>query len=51
VVASDLVVYIPAVLYFFSVFGDERGALFALLQPALLLIDHGHFQFNGEGKR
>lgn len=51
VMASDVLVYIPAVVAFF-VWRRSRPAgldaiFFALVQPALLLIDHGHFQFNG----
>ena len=50
VVASDLLTYIPAVVLF-ALLQEERDAraclLWGLLQPGLLLIDHGHFQFNG----
>ena len=49
VIVSDLLTYIPAVTIF-SI-GTNREwrplLLWCLLQPALLLIDHGHFQFNG----
>ncbi len=49
VIASDLLSYIPAMsIYALSTERDWRSLLlWALLQPALLLIDHGHFQFNG----
>lgn len=50
VIVSDCITYIPGVLLFFGVFqGADKhdGILFALIQPALLLIDHGHFQYNG----
>lgn len=46
VIISDLVVYLPACILVREKFG--RGAFLALLlNPALLLVDHGHFQFNG----
>ncbi len=54
VVVSDLLVYIPATVLFVLLqheSGKEhetrRVLLWSLLQPALLLVDHGHFQFNG----
>ncbi|KAK9860459.1 hypothetical protein WJX84_007901 [Apatococcus fuscideae] len=53
VLASDLLVYFPAVLVCAAVFGAEKPPeqrlwllAAALLQPALLLMDHGHFQYN-----
>lgn len=55
VIASELVTYIPAVVIFVRLYGresamskyDKAVALAAiLLQPALMLIDHGHFQYN-----
>ncbi|KAK9833048.1 hypothetical protein WJX74_005586 [Apatococcus lobatus] len=53
VLAFDLLVYFPAMLACVAVFGarrppEQRLWLLAatLLQPALLLIDHGHFQYN-----
>lgn len=54
-IASELVTYIPAVVIFVRLYGresamskyDKAVALAAiLLQPALMLIDHGHFQYN-----
>lgn len=52
-VVVDAAVYFPAVLACVAVFGagqpsEQRLWLLAatLLQPALLLIDHGHFQYN-----
>lgn len=53
VVVGDLLVYFPAVALFLVRKLEGRGrrtqaiALFSiLLQPALILIDHGHFQYN-----
>ncbi|KAF7136657.1 hypothetical protein CNMCM5793_005935 [Aspergillus hiratsukae] len=55
VVASEYLVYIPAVVNFLRRYTRMQGvpvwsasiALVAiLLQPATLLIDHGHFQYN-----
>ncbi|GLB38327.1 putative ALG6 ALG8 glucosyltransferase family protein [Lyophyllum shimeji] len=53
VIALDLLVYIPALLMFASTWQGSRSkrtqhvALLTLLfQPALLLIDSGHFQYN-----
>ena len=46
VVASDALVYLPAVLLWHAGRASPAAA-FALLQPALLLVDHGHFQYNG----
>lgn len=53
---SELVVHIPAVLQLTSLLGGKYGKMgrmhqilvIALIisQPALILIDHGHFQFN-----
>ncbi|PWN43940.1 ALG6, ALG8 glycosyltransferase [Ceraceosorus guamensis] len=49
----DALVYIPAVLFFLSRRLHGRGrrtrsiaAMTILLQPSLVLIDHGHFQYN-----
>ncbi|KAG6854653.1 hypothetical protein C0991_003301 [Blastosporella zonata] len=53
VVALDLLVYVPALLMFAATWQGSRSkrtqniALLTLLfQPALLLIDSGHFQYN-----
>ncbi|KAG0642651.1 glycosyl transferase [Tuber brumale] len=55
VLASELLIYVPAVVIFVRAFGrqadlskyDKGVALAAILmQPALMIIDHGHFQYN-----
>ncbi|KAL0040929.1 hypothetical protein WJX79_010386 [Trebouxia sp. C0005] len=53
VVVSDILVFFPAVLLCLRVFGGGKTVhekqwwlLVVLLQPAALLIDHGHFQYN-----
>ncbi|KAL3139491.1 hypothetical protein ABBQ38_003815 [Trebouxia sp. C0009 RCD-2024] len=53
VIASDLLVFFPAVLLCLRVFGGSKTLqerqwwlLMVLLQPAAVLIDHGHFQYN-----
>ncbi|XP_077981304.1 dolichyl pyrophosphate Man9GlcNAc2 alpha-1,3-glucosyltransferase-like [Glandiceps talaboti] len=53
VLVADLLVYIPAVLLYCYVALKEksqterfRSAIVILLYPGLLLIDHGHFQYN-----
>lgn len=61
VLVSDLLIYIPSILYFFSiegkVFATQAKAkvqsvsqsfvfIVALVYPGIILIDHGHFQFN-----
>ena len=56
VIFSELAVYIPAVIMFVRWYGkyvsrisaiDQSIAASAILfQPALMLIDHGHFQYN-----
>ncbi|CAL5225224.1 g8012 [Coccomyxa viridis] len=52
VMISDLIVLVPALLACRRVFcrgSAEKGDLMllgSLMQPALLLIDHGHFQYN-----
>merc|ERR1712098_398152 len=55
VVISEYLVYIPAVIIFLRHYSRNQGtgitssniALVAILmQPALILIDHGHFQYN-----
>lgn len=53
VIVGDVLVYLPAISLFITRKLEGRGkrtqaiALFSiLLQPALILIDHGHFQYN-----
>ncbi|KAL3630336.1 hypothetical protein CASFOL_023320 [Castilleja foliolosa] len=56
VLMSDLMIFFPAVLYFITVYytGKPTGekismvwhAVMILLNPCLILIDHGHFQYN-----
>jgi len=53
VLATDLVIYIPALIYFVRSWHGSRSnrtqslaLLTLLLQPSLILIDNGHFQFN-----
>ena len=53
VLALDLAIYTPAVLLFLAKRLQGRGrrtraiaAMSILLQPSLILIDHGHFQYN-----
>jgi len=53
VIVGDLLVYFPAVWYLVSVFYKNESRykrtlaiLFLNLHPALLLVDHGHFQYN-----
>ena len=53
VVFWDLLVYIPALIMFVRTWQgtrsqrtQEQAFLVLLLQPALLLVDHGHFQYN-----
>lgn len=53
VLGLDLLIYTPSVLYFLSRKLQGRGrrtraiaAISILLQPSLLLIDYGHFQYN-----
>lgn len=50
---SSCAVFFPAVLLCLRVFGGKKALqekqwwlLVVLLQPAALLIDHGHFQYN-----
>lgn len=52
---SELVIFIPAVLQFISIMGKKLNlrridqivlAAIILNQPSLILIDHGHFQYN-----
>lgn len=55
VILSDLVSYIPAVVVSVSPSPNTQRSdprwtqalLWVICQPALLLIDHGHFQYNG----
>lgn len=55
VLLSELLLYIPGVIYFAKWIGKHRGqtpigqyiaAAAILFQPSLILIDHGHFQYN-----
>ncbi|KAF7721201.1 Mitochondrial beta-keto-acyl synthase [Apophysomyces ossiformis] len=53
VIVSEALIYIPAVLVFCHIlYGTESylkkyiAATLILMQPALLMIDHGHFQYN-----
>lgn len=55
VLLSEAIFYIPAVVYFTKWFGKHRNqspigqfiaAAAILFQPSLMLIDHGHFQYN-----
>ena len=55
VIISEYLVYVPAVIIFLRHYGRNQGvgktsgliALVAILmQPATILIDHGHFQYN-----
>lgn len=55
VILSEVIFYIPAVIYFTKWVGRHRGvspidqfiaAAAILFQPALMLVDHGHFQYN-----
>jgi alpha-1,3-glucosyltransferase len=55
VIVSEYVVYVPALIIFSRHYGRNQGtgttsssvALVAILmQPATMLIDHGHFQYN-----
>ncbi|KAI8066674.1 glycosyl transferase [Gongronella butleri] len=50
---SELFLYIPAVYVFCQMVYGNQGffkkhvsAILILLQPALIMVDHGHFQFN-----
>ncbi|KAF2076732.1 hypothetical protein CYY_001989 [Polysphondylium violaceum] len=54
VIISDLVVWLPSVWFFVNTYYNDKDLgsrilafLFISLQPGLLLIDHGHFQYNG----
>ncbi|ETN22969.1 hypothetical protein, variant [Phytophthora nicotianae INRA-310] len=53
VLLCDIALFIPAILYMArALYGNEQWrrrttfVLLILLQPAILLIDHGHFQYN-----
>jgi len=48
VLLLDTLVFFPAVLWLFGALGDAnpKYLLLSLLSPALVLIDHGHFQYN-----
>ena len=48
VLASDMLVLFPALLSFYLMRRQPQYAelVLALVQPALILIDHGHFQYN-----
>ncbi|KAG6394382.1 hypothetical protein SASPL_144966 [Salvia splendens] len=56
VLMSDLMIFFPSVLYFVTVYytgklDDKKSSkawhtLMILLNPCLILIDHGHFQYN-----
>jgi alpha-1,3-glucosyltransferase len=51
VVLTDVIIYIPAIWIFCRCYYKEHRyqtflLLMILLQPALVLIDHGHFQYN-----
>lgn len=55
VLASEALFYIPAIVYFTKWIGRRKkqspigqfiAAAVILFQPALILIDHGHFQYN-----
>lgn len=52
---SELVIYIPALLQFISIMGKKLNlgrmdqtliSAIIISQPSLILIDHGHFQYN-----
>ncbi|RPA86560.1 ALG6, ALG8 glycosyltransferase [Ascobolus immersus RN42] len=54
-IASEYVTYVPGLIFFVRIYGkqnerskyDQGIALAALLmQPGLMIIDHGHFQYN-----
>uniref|UniRef100_A0A060T3M7 Alpha-1,3-glucosyltransferase n=1 Tax=Blastobotrys adeninivorans TaxID=409370 RepID=A0A060T3M7_BLAAD len=55
VIASELAIYIPGVIWYVRWYGKNLGlssidqsiaTAAVLLQPALMLVDHGHFQYN-----
>lgn len=55
VLASEIICYIPAIIYFCKWVGRRKNqdptrqcitAAAILFQPSLMLIDHGHFQYN-----
>ena len=58
VILSDMAIYLPAVCYFLATYHGTRKlfstwnqffflSLSLLLQPGQIVIDHGHFQYNG----
>lgn len=54
VIMSDIVILVPAIWLFISAYYKGRKYheiiatfFFILVQPGLILIDHGHFQYNG----
>ncbi|CAI9772736.1 unnamed protein product [Fraxinus pennsylvanica] len=56
VLSSDLLIFFPAVLYFVTAYYSKKSTVeksctawhiaMILLNPCLILIDHGHFQYN-----
>ncbi|OZJ03106.1 hypothetical protein BZG36_03379, partial [Bifiguratus adelaidae] len=53
VMACEMIFYIPALVYYFkrivkgySLKQQDYMLMIALLQPALIIVDHGHFQYN-----
>ncbi|GAB6022416.1 Glucosyltransferase-like protein [Chamberlinius hualienensis] len=51
VIMADLIIYYTAIIYYFYKLNCKEktkgcGAIIALLYPGLILIDHGHFQYN-----
>lgn len=55
VLAADVLLYIPAVIFYFFATRKEKPSsrisvflsiILALFYPGLILIDHGHFQYN-----
>ncbi|EFA05255.1 dolichyl pyrophosphate Man9GlcNAc2 alpha-1,3-glucosyltransferase [Tribolium castaneum] len=58
VLAADIVMYIPALIFYFHAMGGQSpdpktrplspslATILGLLYPGIILIDHGHFQYN-----